>query len=68
MLHPKRRKENLKKIAYDELRQELGFCERCEDCKQNTRYCQYDSHFSLMDFCERLDMAIEAILKRDEHS
>ena len=68
MLHPERRKGNLKKIAYDELREELGFNEKCENCKQNTRACQYDSHFSLMDFCERLDMAIESILARDEHT
>jgi len=50
-------------IDVDKLREKLGFAKNCEQCKQNARDCQYDSHFSLMDFCERLDMAIEELTK-----
>lgn len=56
-------KEQEKLINVDELREKLGFSDNCENCKQNSRHCQYDSHFSLMDFCERLDMAIEELTK-----
>lgn len=54
-------KEQEKLINVDELREKLGFSDNCENCKQNARHCQYDSHFALMDFCERLDMAIEEL-------
>ena len=54
-------KEQEKLINVDELREKLGFSDNCENCKQNARYCQYDSHFAFMDFCERLDMAIEEL-------
>ena len=56
-------KEQEKLIDADKLREKLGFAKNCEQCKQNARYCQYDSHFSLMDFCERLEMAIEELTK-----
>lgn len=55
-------KEQEKLINVDELREKLGFSDNCENCKQNARHCQYDSHFALMDFCERLDMAIEELM------
>ena len=56
-------KEQEKLINVDNLREKLGFSDNCENCKQNARYCQYDSHFALMDFCERLDMAIEELMQ-----
>lgn len=55
-------KEQEKLVDVDALREKLGLAKDCAKCKQNTRTCQYDSHFSLMDFCERLDMAIEELL------
>ena len=55
-------KEQEKLVDVDALREKLGFAKDCAKCKQNTRACQYDSHFSLMDFCERLDMAIEELM------
>ena len=54
-------KEQKKLIDVDELREKLGLAKDCVKCKQNIRSCQYDSHFSLMDFCERLDMAIDEL-------
>ena len=68
MLHPEQRKENLKKIAYDELRKELGFSEMCGNCKRNVWACERDRFYSLEDFCLRLDMAIETILERDKQA
>lgn len=56
-------KEQKKLIDVDELREKLGLAKDCAKCKQNARSCQYDSHFSLMDFCEMLDMAIEELTK-----
>lgn len=56
-------KEQEKLVDVDALREKLGLAKDCAKCKQNTRWCQYDSHFSLMDFCERLDMAIEELTK-----
>ena len=53
-------------IDVDELREELGFSEHCENCKQDKRDCQYGYYRSLMDFCERLDVAIETILERNK--
>lgn len=55
-------KEQEKLVDVDALREKLGLAKDCAKCKQNTRACQYDSHFSLMDFCERLDMAIEELM------
>ena len=54
-------KEQEKLVDVDALREKLGLAKDCAKCKQNTRACQYDSHFSLMDFCERLDMAIDEL-------
>lgn len=55
-------KEQEKLVDIDTLREKLGLAKDCANCKQNTRACQYDSHFSLMDFCERFDMAIEELM------
>lgn len=55
-------KEQQKLVDIDALREKLGLAKDCAKCKQNARACQYDSHFSLMDFCERLDMAIEELM------
>lgn len=55
-------KEHEKLVDVDALREKLGLAKDCAKCKQNTRACQYDSHFSLMDFCERFDMAIEELM------
>ena len=51
-------------IDVDELRKELGFSEMCDNCKQDTWACGRDTFYSLKDFCERLDDAIDAILER----
>ena len=51
-------------IDINELREELGFAEQCENCKQNEWHCQRDCYYSLKDFCEKLDIAIETILER----
>ncbi len=56
-------KEQEKLVDVDALRKKLGLAKDCAKCKQNTRACQYDSHFSLMDFCERFDMAIEELMQ-----
>ena len=55
---------NKKLIDIDELRAELGFSENCDSCKRDVRECERDSHFSMYDFCVRLDIAIEDVLKR----
>ena len=51
-------------IDVDELRKELGLSEMCDNCKQDTWACERDTFYSLKDFCERLDDAIDAILER----
>jgi hypothetical protein len=57
---PMKKQEKL--VDVDALREKLGLANDCDKCKQNSRACQYDSHFSLMDFCERFDMAIEELM------
>ena len=56
--------EEKRMIDVDELRQELGFAENCNNCKRDARMCQYYSYHSMMDFCTMLDDAIEEILAR----
>lgn len=56
--------EEKRMIDVDELRQELGFAENCNNCKRDARMCQHDSYFSMMTFCTILDDAIERILER----
>lgn len=53
--------EQEKLVDVDALREKLGLAKDCAKCKQNTWHCQYDSHFSLYDFCVRFDMAIEEL-------
>ena len=52
----------MKLIDLDAFRGEHRLNEHCEDCKRNSRECQYND-FSLMDFCGWLDDApvVEAI-------
>ena len=51
-------------VDVDELRKELGFSEMCDNCKQDAWSCERDTYYSLKDFCERFDDAIDAILER----
>ena len=55
-------KEQEKLVDVDALREKLGLAKDCAKCKQNSRACRYDSHFSLMDFCDRFDMAIKELM------
>lgn len=55
-------KEQEKLVNVDKLREKLGFAESCEKCKKNSWRCQRDTYFSEMDFCSRLDSAIEELI------
>ena len=44
-------------IDADALKKEWGFGDKCEECPQNVRICQYEQEFSRMDICEMLDDA-----------
>ena len=54
----------MKLINVDAFRKDHGMGEDCADCKRNTRDCNYDRDYTLMDFCGWLDDA-EIVL--DEH-
>lgn len=54
-------KEQDKLVNVDKLREELGFAESCEKCKKDSWRCQRDTYFTEMDFCNRLDFAIEEL-------
>ena len=51
-------------IDVDELRKELGFAENCDKCGQKKRSCACDYCFSMMDFCNRFDIAVETVMER----
>ena len=59
--------EEKRMIDADELIEELGFAKECEHCKQNKRECQYNYFYSIMDFCNMIDIAIETILERHKN-
>lgn len=44
-------------IDVDALKQEWGLGNKCEECPQNTRICQYEQDFTRMDICQMLDDA-----------
>ena len=52
-----------KLVNVDKLREKLGFAESCDKCKKDSWQCQRDTYFSEKDFCERLDFAIEELIK-----
>lgn len=52
-----------KLVDVDKLREKLGFAESCEKCKKDSWQCQQDMYFSEMDFCTRLDIAIEELIQ-----
>ena len=54
-------KEQDKLVNVDKLREKLGFAESCEKCKKDSWRCQRDTYFTEMDFCNRLDLAIEEL-------
>lgn len=56
-------KEQEKLVNVDKLREKLGFAESCEKCKKDSWRCQRDTYFTEMDFCSRLDSAIEELIK-----
>lgn len=59
-----RKEKRMKLINVDAFRKDHGMGECCADCKRNTRDCNYDQDYTLMDFCGWLDDA-EIVL--DEH-
>lgn len=44
-------------IDADAMKKEWSMGDKCEDCPQNARRCQYDVDFSRMDICEMIDEA-----------
>lgn len=42
-------------IDADALKKIWSMADRCEDCPQDTRRCQYEQVFTRMDICEMLD-------------
>lgn len=44
-------------IDADVFKTEWHMANECQDCKQNTRNCQYDVIFTRMDICEMIDSA-----------
>lgn len=44
-------------IDADALKKDWSMGDKCEDCPQNTRRCQYDVDFSRMDICQMIDEA-----------
>lgn len=50
-------------VDVDKLREKLGFAESCDKCKKDSWKCQRDMYFREMDFCERLDTAIEELMQ-----
>lgn len=48
-------------IDADALKKEWRMGDKCDDCPQNTRRCQYDVDFSRMDICQMIDDAPTAV-------
>ena len=44
-------------IDADALKKDWSMRDKCEDCPQDTRRCQYDVDFSRMDICQMIDDA-----------
>jgi len=44
-------------IDADALKKEWSMANKCEECPQDARKCQYEQDFSRMDICEMLDEA-----------
>jgi len=44
-------------IDADALKKEWSMADKCEDCPQDTRRCQFDQDFTRMDICEMIDEA-----------
>ena len=59
-------KEQKRLVNVDKLREKLGFAESCEKCKNDSWRCQRDTYFSEMDFCSRLDSAIEELIQEGQ--
>ena len=61
-LHPLPEKHG-RLIDDSQLRETFGMGERCNECKQNKRDCQYNQLFTRMDFCgwlDEMDIIVEA--------
>ncbi len=44
-------------IDADALKKDWSMGDKCEDCPQDTRRCQYDVDYSRMDICQMIDEA-----------
>lgn len=44
-------------IDADALKKDWSMANKCEECPQDARQCQYEQDFSRMDICEMLDEA-----------
>lgn len=44
-------------IDADALKKDWHMGDKCEDCQQDTRRCQYDADFTRMDICQMIDDA-----------
>ena len=44
-------------IDADALKKEWGLGEKCEECSQNARKCQYEQNLTQMDICQMIDEA-----------
>ena len=44
-------------IDADALKKDWSMANKCEECPQDARKCQYEQNFSRMDICEMLDEA-----------
>ena len=53
-------------IDVNELREELSFSEQCENCHRKEWECHRTYCYSMKDFCEMLDDAVERILERNK--
>ena len=47
----------MRPIDVDALKKEWSMANKCEDCPQDARKCQYEQNFTRMDICEMLDEA-----------
>lgn len=44
-------------IDADALKKDWSMANKCEECPQDARKCQYEQNFTRMDICEMLDEA-----------
>ena len=50
-------RSGMRMIDADALKKQWSMADKCEDCPQDARHCQFEQDFTRMDICEMIDEA-----------